>query len=126
MSTILDGVLRYIGTISLTDWLDIVLLAYLLYRALVLVGRSRAANLGKGVVFFALAFLKLKEDEFLKAKDGLVSIMKTCNECLEHVDVENLFKVAFGFSLSRKQIEKYGNEYDKVKSDQKNEFVKQL
>ena len=75
---------------------------------------------------FALAFLKLKEDEFLKAKDGLVSIMKTCNECLEHVDVENLFKVAFGFSLSRKQIEKYGNEYDKVKSDQKNEFVKQL
>ena len=80
----------------------------------------------KVIYRFALAFLKLKEDEFLKAKDGLVSIMKTCNECLEHVDVENLFKVAFGFSLSRKQIEKYGNEYDKVKSDQKNEFVKQL
>ena len=80
----------------------------------------------KVIYRFALAFLKLKEDEFLKAKDGLVSIMKTCNECLEHVDVENLFKVAFGFSLSRKQIEKFGNEYDKVKSDQKNEFVKQL
>ena len=80
----------------------------------------------KVIYRFALAFLKLKEDEFLKAKDGLVSIMKTCNDCLEHVDVENLFKVAFGFSLSRKQIEKYGNEYDKVKSDQKNEFVKQL
>ena len=80
----------------------------------------------KVIYRFALAFLKLKEDEFLKAKDGLVSIMKTCNECLEHVDVENLFKVAFGFSLSRKQIEKFGNEYDKVKSDKKNEFVKQL
>ena len=80
----------------------------------------------KVIYRFALAFLKLKEDEFLKAKDGLVSIMKTCNDCLEHVDVENLFKVAFGFSLSRKQIEKFGNEYDKVKSDQKNEFVKQL
>ena len=52
--------------------------------------------------------------------------MKTVNDCLEYVDVENLFKIAFGFSLSRKQIEKLGKEYDKVKNDQKNEFVKQL
>lgn len=57
MSSILDGVLRYIGTIALTDWLDIAILAFLLYRALLLVGRSRAANLGKGVIFFAAAFL---------------------------------------------------------------------
>jgi len=80
----------------------------------------------KVIYRFALAFLKLKEDEFLGAKDGLVSIMNTCNNCLEHVDVENLFKVAFGFSLSRKHIDKFGNEYDKVKNDKKNEFVKQL
>ncbi len=51
---VLDGVLRYVGTIALTDWLDIALLAYLLYRALLLVGRSRAANLGRGVIFFLL------------------------------------------------------------------------
>ncbi len=38
----------------MTDWLDIVVLAYLLYRALLLVGRSRAANLGKGVVVFLM------------------------------------------------------------------------
>ena len=80
----------------------------------------------KVIYRFALAFLKLREEEFLSAKDGLVSIMKTVNDCLENVDVENLFKIAFGFSLSRKQIEKLGKEYDKVKNDQKNEFVKQL
>lgn len=54
LSIIIEGVLRYIGTIALTDWLDIVVLAYLLYRALLLVGRSRAANLGKGIIVFFL------------------------------------------------------------------------
>ncbi|MBQ9647399.1 MAG: diadenylate cyclase CdaA [Oscillospiraceae bacterium] len=53
--TIMEGVLRYLGTIALTDWLDIALLAYLLYRALKLVGRSRAASLGRGVLVFLLA-----------------------------------------------------------------------
>ena len=50
----MEGVLRYVGTIALTDWLDIAVLAFLFYRALVLVGRSRAANLGKGVIVFLL------------------------------------------------------------------------
>ena len=54
LSIFLEGVLRYMGTIALTDWLDIVVLAYLLYRALLLVGRSRAANLGKGIIVFFL------------------------------------------------------------------------
>ncbi len=54
-TTILEGVLRYIGTIRLTDWLDILLMAFLLYRALKLVGRSRAANLGRGVLMFLFA-----------------------------------------------------------------------
>lgn len=55
LSTFLEGVIRYIGTISLTDWLDIALLAFIVYRALLLVGRSRAANLGRFVIFFLLA-----------------------------------------------------------------------
>ena len=55
MSTLLENVIRYIGTIKLTDWLDIVLMAYLLYRALKLLGHSRAANLGRGVVIFLVA-----------------------------------------------------------------------
>ena len=55
MSTVFEGVLRYLQTIRLTDWLDIVLLAYVLFRALKLVGRSRAASLGRGVLIYLAA-----------------------------------------------------------------------
>ncbi len=55
MEAIFEGMVRFIGTIKLSDWLDMALMAYLLYRALKLVGRSRAANLGKGVLVFLLA-----------------------------------------------------------------------
>ena len=75
---------------------------------------------------FALAFLKLKEDKFLEGKDGLASIMPIINECTENVDVEKVFNTAFGFSISRKYIDKLGNEYEKIKNDENNEFVKQL
>ena len=80
----------------------------------------------KVIYRFALAFLKIKEEEFLKGKDGLASIMQTLNKCYENVDIENLFKIAFGFSLSRKDLDKLGIEYDKIKNDENNEFVKQL
>jgi hypothetical protein len=80
----------------------------------------------KVIYRFSLAFLKIKEDEFLKGKDGLASIMQTINKSYENIDIENLFKIAFGFSISRKDIDKLGQEYDKIKDDQKNEFVKQL
>ena len=80
----------------------------------------------KVIYRFSLAFLKLKENEFLKGKDGLASIMQTINQCLENVDIENLFKIAFGFSLSRKDLDKLGKEYDKIKDNQNDEFVKQL
>ena len=81
----------------------------------------------KVIYRFALAFIKLKEDKFLEgAKDGLASIMPIINECTENVDVDKMFKVAFGFSISRKYIDKLGKEYEEVKDDQKNEFVQQL
>lgn len=73
-----------------------------------------------------MAFLKIKEDEFLKAKDGLVSIMNIINKCTENTDIEVLFKIAFGFSLSRKDINKLAEEYNKVKDDKNNEFIKQI
>jgi hypothetical protein len=80
----------------------------------------------KVIYRFSLAFLKIKEDEFLKAKDGLISIMNIINKCLENPDIDVLFKIAFGFSLSRKDLNKLANEYNKVKDDKNNEFVKQL
>ena len=80
----------------------------------------------KVIYRFALALLKSKENEFLKGKDGLVSIMATLNKSMENTDVENLFKIAFGFSLSRKDLDRLGNEFNKVKNEKNNEFVKQL
>ncbi len=55
VKTVLESVLQYTLTIKLTDWLDIALMSYLLYRALKLVGSSRAANLGRGVLIFLAA-----------------------------------------------------------------------
>ena len=55
VTTILEGSLRYLGTVKLTDWLDIALMAYGLYLILKLVERSRAANLGRGVMLFLVA-----------------------------------------------------------------------
>ncbi len=57
VTTFFEGALRYIGTIAISDWLDIVLMALLLYRALRLVGRTRAANLGRVVVYFLIALV---------------------------------------------------------------------
>ena len=80
----------------------------------------------KVIYRFALAFLKLKEDKFMEGKDGLASIMQTINECTENVDIEKMFKIAFGFSISRNLINQLGNEFEKIQNDSKNEFVKQL
>ena len=80
----------------------------------------------KVIYRFALAFLKLKEDKFMAGKDGLASIMQTINECTENVDIDKMFKIAFGFSISRNFIDQLGNEFEKIQNDSKNEFVKQL
>ena len=64
--------------------------------------------------------------KFLKAKDGLISIMNNINKCLENPDIDVLFKIEFGFSLSRNDLNKLANEYNKIKDDKNNEFVKQL
>ena len=57
-----------------------------------------------------LAFLKLKEDKFMEGKDGLASIMQIINECTDNVDIDKMLKI----------------EFEKIKNDAKNEFVKQL
>ena len=69
---------------------------------------------------------EFKEDEFLKAKDGLISIMNNINKRLENPDIDVLFKIEFGFSLSRNDLNKLANAYNKIKDDKNNEFVKQL
>ena len=80
---------------------------------------------GFNVIYrISLALLKLKENAFCKAeKGGCLPLLQTV---LENVDVEELFKVAFGFSISRSYIEKLEVEYEHVKNDENNEFIGQL
>ncbi len=83
ITTILEGTLRYLSTIQLKDYLDILLMAYSLYWLLKLVGGSRVASLGKGVLLFLGALwisdaLKLKGVYFLLShmvQIGLVALV---------------------------------------------------
>ena len=78
----------------------------------------------KVIYRISLALLKLKENDFVKAKKG--HTIPLLVSCLQNVDEKELFKVAFGFSISRSYIEKLENEYEKVKDDKKNEFISQI
>lgn len=67
---IVEKVLRYASTIRLTDWVDIALMAYGIYVVLKLVGQSRAASVGRGVLIFLVAlgasdFFKLNSVYFI-------------------------------------------------------------
>ena len=48
------------------------------------------------------------------------------NNCFENVDIKELFKIAFGFNITKKLIEGYEKEYEKVKNDKNNEFISQI
>ena len=82
---------------------------------------------GFKVIFrYSLAFIKLKEEQLIKGENGVDSTFIIIEQCLKDVNIEELFKIAFGFSLSRKLIEDYEKEYEKVKNDNKNEFIAQI
>ena len=80
----------------------------------------------KVVYRFALAFLKMKEKNFISNKKGIFYAMNTIKQLFDDVDVDELFKVAFSFSLSRSHIAKYESEYEENKGNPNNEFMKQL
>ena len=80
----------------------------------------------KVIYRFSLAFLKMKENELIKCKPGIIYTMNIINNLLYNVDVDNLFKIAFNFHLSRKHIEKYEREYEENKMNTKNEFIQQI
>ncbi len=80
----------------------------------------------KVIYRFSLAFIKLKEKDLLESKNGIDSTILVMNNCLKNVNVDDLFKVAFGFSLSKKLIEGYEKDYELVKNDKKNEFMVQV
>ena len=80
----------------------------------------------KVIYRFALAFLKLKEKEFISNKKGIFYSMNTIKLLFDNIDIDELFKVVFSFSLSRSHIKKYEEEYEQNKNNKDNEFVKQF
>ncbi len=80
----------------------------------------------KVIYRFSLAFLKMQEKEFIKSKPGIVNTMEVLKKCLDNIDINELFKVAFDFHLSKKHIEKFEQEYENNKNEKNNEFIQQL
>ena len=80
----------------------------------------------KVIYRFALAFLKMKEKAFINNKKGIFYSMNTVKQLFDDINIDELFKVAFSFSLSRTHIQKYEQEYELNKNNQNNEFIKQL
>ena len=76
---------------------------------------------------FSLAFLKLKEQKITQCS-GMDSAFKVIKKSMENLDIDldELFKIAFGFSISKKEIENYEKEYEKNKDNKNNEFIIQL
>ena len=52
--------------------------------------------------------------------------MTEIKELLNDVDVEELFKVSFGFSISREYIKKCEEEFNNVKDNKEHEIMKML
>ena len=80
----------------------------------------------KVIYRFALAFLKMKEKDFIKSKPGIIFTMDVMKKVFEYIDITELFKVAFSFRLSKKHIRKFEQEYENNKNNSNNEFMKQL
>lgn len=80
----------------------------------------------KVIYRFSLAFLKMKEKQFIKGKPGIVNTMEIMKKCFEDIDIDALFKVAFSFHLSKKHINRFELEYEQNKNNANNEFIKQL
>ena len=58
----------------------------------------------------SLALLAFKENEILQQKKYL-EIMEIIRAATDNIDIDRLFKKSFGFSISRKEIQKYENLY---------------
>ena len=78
----------------------------------------------KVIYRITLALLKLKENVFCKGKAGCS--LPLIQSVPDKVNVDDLFKTAFGFQISRNYIEKCEEEFEKNKDNKDNEFIAQL
>ena len=80
----------------------------------------------KVIYRFAIAFLKKKENDFIKNPNGIFYSSVTLKKLFENIEVEELFKEAFDLNLSKKHIAKFEEEYEENKDNPNNEFMKQV
>ena len=78
----------------------------------------------KVIYRISLALFKLSENAFCSAKKG--ETLPLLYKVQENINAEELFKVAFGFHISRNYIKECEIEYEKVKNDKNNEYMAQL
>ena len=78
----------------------------------------------KVIYRISLALFKLSENAFCSAKKG--ETLPLLYKVQDNINVEELFKVAFGFHISRNYIKECEIEYEKVKNDKNNEYMAQL
>ena len=78
----------------------------------------------KVIYRISLALFKLSENAFCSAKKG--ETLPLLYKVQENINIEELFKVAFGFHISRNYIKECEIEYEKVKNDKNNEYMAQL
>ena len=81
----------------------------------------------KIVYRIALGILKLKEPIIVRFKH-FEDVMNIFKDITKGIDVEDLFKVSFNFSFSRKDIKKFEDEYHKKisKKNMDDEIIKQV
>ena len=77
----------------------------------------------KVIYRFAIAFLKMKENDFIKNPNGIFYSSVTLKKLFENIEVEELFKEAFDLNLSKKHIAKFEKEYEENKDNPNNEFM---
>jgi hypothetical protein len=77
----------------------------------------------KVIYRFAIAFLKMKENDFIKNPNGIFYSSVTLKKLFENIEVEELFKEAFDLNLSKKHIAKFEEEYEENKDNPNNEFM---
>jgi len=77
---------------------------------------------GMKVIYrLGLALLKINEQKFLRAKQ-LEEVMAVFKTAYDIADAEELFSIAFDFSISRKHIIEYEKQYDDLKSGKDTNF----
>ena len=105
IKTALERSLNYLGTIGIADLIDILIVAYLIYKAIWFVRRTNSYNLARGVAVFLIALLLselfgLKMITFLlrrAAELGLIALVILFQPELRRL----LERMGSGFSTSR-------------------------